>query len=76
MEGMCGFGYVRVLDGRKGFGRWLLRNDHAFRGTKSGATLLFSSDTQSVDRAGEKAKAFAEVLRMNGIDCEHYTLLD
>jgi hypothetical protein len=76
MEGMCGFGYVRVLDGRSGFGRWLLRNDHAFRGTRSGATKMFSSPTQSVDRAGAEAKAFAEVLRMNGVDCEDYTVLD
>lgn len=76
MEGMCGFGYVRVLDGRRGFGRWLLRNAHASRGTKPGATLFFSSPTQSVDRAGAEAKAFAEVLRMNGIECVDYTLLD
>ncbi|MHB0951208.1 MAG: DUF6883 domain-containing protein [Allorhizobium sp.] len=76
MEGSCGFGYVRVLDARKGFGRWLLRNAHASRGVKPGATLFFSSPTQSVDRAGAQAKGFAEVLRMNGIDCEHYTVLD
>ncbi len=76
MEGMCGFGYVRVLDARRGFGRWLLRNSHASRGTKPGATLFFSSPTQSVDRAGAEAKAFAEVLRMNGIDCVDYTVLD
>lgn len=76
MEGMCGFGYVRVLDARRGFGRWLLRNSYASRSTKSGATLFFSSPTQSVDRAGAEAKAFAEVLRMNGIECADYTVLD
>lgn len=68
-EGMCGWAYVHVPDGRRDFARWLLRNNHAYRGTRGGALLHISSSTQSVDRAHAHAKAFARVLQHNGVNC-------
>lgn len=75
-EGMCGWAYVHVPDGRRDFARWLLRSDLAYRTARGGATLHISGSTQSVDRAYAHAKAFARVLQHNGIECTIERYLD
>ncbi|MFT0892757.1 DUF6883 domain-containing protein [Pseudochelatococcus sp. G4_1912] len=76
MEGACGFGHVWIPNARSGFGRWLLKVGHSLRSKGGGARLVFLSPTQSIERAGAAAQAFADVLRMNGIECSNYTVLD
>ncbi len=75
-DGECGFGYVHVPDARRDFARWLLKNGHAYKGYRGGATISCPRDGQSVDRAFAYATAFARVLELNGVDCSTERRLD
>ncbi len=76
MEGLCGNAWVRVKDARRGFARWAIRTNHAYRHYQSGAQIFTEAGSQSIDRAVAYATAFAEVLRHNGIDCTVSSRLD
>lgn len=69
-EGRCGHAWVRVKDARRGFARWALANDHAYRHHRSGAQVFAATSSQSVDRGVAYALAYARVLKHNGISCE------
>lgn len=69
-EGKCGHAWVRVKDARRGFARWALANDHAYRHHTSGAQIFAATSSQSVDRGVAYALAYARVLEQNGISCE------
>jgi hypothetical protein len=76
MDGLCGFAWVKIGDGRRGFARWALRAEQASRAFRGGAYIFFSDGTQSVDRAEAKARAYAAVLAHNGVPCEVERWLD
>lgn len=76
MDGLCGHAWVRVKDARRGFAKWAIANDHAYRHYQSGAQIFADINSQSIDRARAYATAFAAVLRHNGIQCEVSYRLD
>jgi hypothetical protein len=69
-EGGIGFAWIRVLDARKGFARWLKTTGKGRDGHRSGAYVFAQQTGQSFDRSMAWASAFAEVLRDHGIRCE------
>lgn len=75
-DGDCGWAYVTVPDARKDFARWLVKTGAGDKGYKGGATIRFSSETQSVDRAYAAASAYARVLEYHGIAYTLERLLD
>jgi hypothetical protein len=66
-EGECGNASVTVKDARRGFARWLLKNSLGRKGYRGGATVSCMIPSQSYDRALAYAKAFAQVLVLNGV---------
>ncbi len=76
MEGMCGSAWVLVPDARRGFARWVVRTKHGYTSTRGGAKIFALHPSQSVDRAVAYAKAFASVLKLNGIECGFDFMLD
>ena len=76
MEGMCGGAYVRVPDARSGFARWAIRTGKGTKDHKSGTLLSADADSQSADRAAAYARAFATVLRQNGVSCDVEEYID
>jgi hypothetical protein len=76
MEGMCGSASVRVADARKGFARWVVRSKLAYKHYRGGAQIFANHPSQSVDRAVAYAKAFAAVLKLNGVECTVESFLD
>ncbi len=69
MEGACGSATVRIPDARRGFARWAVQTTVGHRHYKGGAAISCHHINQSVDRALQHAKAFAEVLQLNGVSC-------
>ena len=70
LDGQCGYAYVVVPDARKGFAHWLKTSRHGKHHSGSGMAFYAEADGQSADRATAYAKAFAKVLRRNGIECK------
>lgn len=69
-DGVCGFAWVNVKDGRKPFSKWLVKNGHARKDDYRGGVLIWVSDyNQSMQRKEDYAYAFAKVLQSHGIDC-------
>jgi hypothetical protein len=68
-EGACGSAWVRLPDGRSSFSRWLKKNKLSFEHSRH--CIIFGKTTsQSVEREQKYCEAFAQVLRLNGIQCE------
>jgi len=76
MEGMCGSAWVLVPDARRGFARWIVRSKHGHTSARGGAKIFAIHPSQSVDHAVAYAKAFASVLKLNGIECNVDSMLD
>lgn len=76
MEGAIGAALVRVPDARKEFARWLVRSGKGSRHPLSGAFIYVMWRTRSHDRAVAYAKAFAEILALNGVKCSVQSCLD
>lgn len=76
MEGLCGYAWIRVPDARRGFARWLIKNGHARKHHGGGARISADTGSQSSDRAIAYARAFAAVLKQNGIECKVESRLD
>jgi hypothetical protein len=76
MDGMCGSASIRISNARKGFARWVIRSKVGDRHYKGGASIFAYHSSQSIDRAVAYAKAFASVLKLNGIECSIETFLD
>jgi hypothetical protein len=69
-DGAIGFAWVRVLDARTGFARWLRTTGNGSDGYKSGSYVFARGVGQSHDRARAWGWAFAAVLCDHGIRCE------
>lgn len=67
-QGLAGGGTVTVHDARTGFARWLSGHGRARHDGQPGATI--SSPGSSLERGKAYAKAFADVLALNGIEAE------
>lgn len=75
-DGLCGFAWVVLPDGRKGFSRWIVKkglgHNVSGHGVKISAKVdnesLSTASVQSLDRQNAYAHAFSEVLLANGID--------
>jgi len=68
-EGTCGSAWVRLPDGRSKFSRWLKKNKLCSDFTK-GCIIFGKTTSQSLEREQKYCEAFAQVLRLNGIECE------
>jgi hypothetical protein len=68
-EGVCGGAYVVVSNARNGFARWLRASHVGEPTTPSGQGIFAESAGQSKERAESYAHAFANVLKMNGVEC-------
>ncbi|MFM9922340.1 hypothetical protein VLK31_05060 [Variovorax sp. H27-G14] len=67
LEGKCGNSRV-TLDGRSAFARWLIKNNCASAGFRSGVHVYATGLSQSIDRSTAYAKKYASVLWLNGIE--------
>jgi hypothetical protein len=68
-EGNFGSASVNVRDARRGFARWLISEGKAHtRYGRPGAWMSSPTEYSHVERAEAYARAFAEVLRVNGVD--------
>jgi hypothetical protein len=68
-EGTCGSAWVKLPDGRSKFSRWLKKNKLCPDFSK-GCIIFGKTTTQSLEREQKYCEAFAQVLRLNGIECE------
>jgi hypothetical protein len=82
-EGVCGFGWIIVRDGRSSFARWLKARNIGTQSGYYGGRMVSSSDlvpedraSQSYDRKCQAVWAAAEALREAGINVETVTRLD
>jgi hypothetical protein len=71
MDGLCGFAWVNVGDGRSAFAKWLKANDLGRKDYYGGYQIWssrFGGDNgQSVDRKEAGCEAAAEVFRSYGL---------
>jgi hypothetical protein len=74
--GLCGFAWVVIKPGSSDFARWLLRKGLARRREGGGIQIWVGGGGQSVECKEVYARAFAEVLRANGIDAYAESRLD
>lgn len=82
--GVCGFAWVTIPDARSPIARWCKTNGIGHKNYKAGWCIspkldredLPFGDFQSLEPKEAYAKAFAEVLRANGIECGVESRLD
>ena len=74
-EGMCGFAWVRIK-GNTAFGREMKKHGLFSRAYPTGLQFWVGEGGQSVERKEAFARAFAKVLRDNGIDAYAESRLD
>lgn len=77
-DGVCGFGWVHVRDGRSAFARWALKEGHRWARDSyhGGVTCWSPMQTQSMARNEAWAKGFARVLVEAGIDAVGRSRID
>lgn len=80
MDGLCGFAWVNVGDGRKAFPRWLKQKGYA-RPSYYGGMQIWSSQfgndySQSVDRKEAGCRAAANVFKKYGLVASVQSRLD
>jgi hypothetical protein len=66
-EGACGFAWVKVRPGNKGFGHWLNKTGKARASYQGGVQVRVGQFGQSIARKEAYASAFAEVLQAAGV---------
>ncbi len=69
-EGACGSAWIHLPDARTKFARWLKKQDLGSTGYGSGCFVSAKTSSQSLERAQKYCEAFAQVLRLNGIECK------
>lgn len=74
-DGECGFAWVHIPNARTPFGRWLSKQEIGYPG-RPGRTIYSSMDTQSIAKHRAFARAFADTLLANGIECSVDSRLD
>lgn len=82
-EGLCGFAWLVVKDGRTSFARWLAKNDIGSQSAYYGGRIIHPSDMVNADRKSQsherKCQAMfvaAKVFRDAGINVEVIERLD
>lgn len=77
-EGACGFAYVIIRPARGKLVTWLKKNDIGYKGYQGGWWISMSAYTgsQSVERKEAGARAFAQVLKDNGLTAYTESRLD
>lgn len=82
-EGVCGFGWIIVKDGRTAFARWLAKHDIGTTSAYYGGRMVSSYDlvpedrkSQSYDRKCAAVYAAVRVLNEAGIQAEAVTRMD
>ena len=68
-EGACRSAWVKLPDGRSKFSRWLKKNKLCANFTR-GCVIFGKTTSQALEREQEYCEAFAQVLRLNGIECD------
>lgn len=74
-DGVCGFAWVQ-LKGNTPFGRWAKAIGVADKGYPTGLTIWVHEFGQSMTRKEAYARAYATVLRANGIDAHAASRMD
>ena len=64
---ICGFAWVKFA-GNTAWGRWAKKNINARPGYPNGLQIWISDYDQSYDKKVAYARAYANVLKLNGID--------
>lgn len=73
-EGEFGWAWVHLADARRRLNKWLLETSLASRSYPTGVRIY--APYHFVQRSVAYADAFADVLRLNGFDCEVQSRLD
>lgn len=80
MEGLCGFAWVNVGDGRSAWAKWVKANKGGYNDYYGGVSVWsskFSADSgQSVDRKSAGCEAAVEVFRKYGLSAYASSRLD
>jgi hypothetical protein len=76
MDGYCGGAYMLLPDGRAKFARWLKANNRGAPHVGRGVRIHAIRTDQSAERAEAYARAFATILRRNGIECSVVSYVD
>jgi len=74
-EGPCGFAWLNV-PGNTSFGKWLQKQGIARPDYPKGLSVWISAYEQSYTRKAAHARAMADVLKANGIECGARSRLD
>ena len=74
-DGPCGFAWI-WFKGNTPFGRWAKRMGHARKSYPSGLQIWVSMFNQSMTKKEAYAQAFAEALRINGVDAYAQSRMD
>lgn len=74
-EGLCGFAWISFA-GNTAFGRWMKKNRKISKDYPTGYCVWVSEGGQSVERKEAYARAYAEVLKANGIEAYAQSRLD
>lgn len=68
-EGVCGFGWVHIMDGRSRFVNWLKKKKLGRPHHDKGWVISCSDFNQSMERKEAYCRAYARVLSEAGIEC-------
>jgi len=69
-DGVCGFAWVNVRDGRKPFTKWLVKKGYGRKDDYyKGVTVWVRAGNQSMQKKEAYARAMAGVFSKYGIDC-------
>ena len=75
-DGVCGFAWVNIRPARGKFVSWLKRSGIGRKSYEGGYDLHIFEFGQSMTRKEEYAKAFAKVLRDNGVTAYSRSRMD
>lgn len=80
MEGLCGFAWINVGDGRSAWAKWVKENKRGYNDYYGGVSVwssAFSADNgQSVDRKEAGCRAAAKVFQAHGLKASAQSRLD
>lgn len=76
MDGVCGFGIVRIRPGNSAYARWIKAAGLGRKGYTGGVEIWVRAFGQSAERKGAYADSYAAVLREAGISAYSETRLD
>lgn len=76
MDGVCGFGIVRIRPGNSSYARWVKAAGLGRKGYTGGVEIWVRAFGQSAERKGAYADAYAEVLREAGLTAYSEMRLD